>query len=39
MLKESVPPFIEIEALNMARESLKSLLKKLAYLQAKSFKL
>ena len=39
ILKKPMPSFTENKALNMAGESLKSLLKKLAYLQAKSFKL
>ena len=37
--KEPMPPFIENKALNVVGESLKSLLKKPAYLWAKSFKL
>jgi len=37
--KEPVPLSIENKALNVAGEGLKSLLKKPAYLQAKSFKL
>ena len=39
IFKEPMPPSTENKALNVVGESLKSLLKKLAYLRAKSFKL
>ena len=39
IFKEPMPLSIENKALNMVKKGLKSLLKKLAYLQAKFFKL